>query len=319
VVFRRKLGREQLLAFLARQPACVVAMEACGTAHHWGREVGKLGHAVRLIASVFVRPFVKRQKTDAADAEAIAEAASRPIMRFVAVKREDQQARAMAFRTRDLLVRQRTQAINALCGHLAEFGVVAPQGPAHLGRLAAAVEEPATALPEPVRRLARVHLEAIARLAATIGALEAELRTAARRDPETARVMTMPGVGPVTALAVAAFAPPMQDFRSGRDFAAWLGLVPRQSSTGGKTRLGRVCKAGQRDIRRLLIVGAMAVVRAAVRHGTADRGWGAWLARMLERKPRLLVAVALAAKMARGLWAMLRNGEAWRAPAAAAA
>jgi transposase len=319
VVFRRKLGREQLPRFLARQPACVVAMEACGTAHHWAREAAKLGHEVRLIAPVFVKPFVKRQKNDAADAEAIAEAASRPTMRFVAVKSEDQQARAMAFRTRDLLVRQRTQAINSLRGHLAEFGVVAPQGPAHLGRLAAAVEDPATALPEPVRRLARLHLEAIARLAATIAELEAELRAEARRDPDTARAMSMPGVGPITALAVAAFAPPMERFEQGRDFAAWLGLVPRQHSTGGKARLGRVSKAGQRDLRRLLIVGAMAVVRAAVRHGARGHGWGPWLARMLARKPRLLVAVALAAKMARGLWAMLRKGEIWRAPAAAAA
>jgi transposase len=279
VVFRKKLTRAQLLPFLARQPASVVAMEACGTAHHWGREAAKLGHEVRLIAPIYVKPYVKRQKNDAADAEAIAEAASRPTMRFVAVKSEASQARAMLFRTRDLLVRQRTQTINALRGNLAAFGLVAPTGPAHLKTLQTAVENPEAALPEAVRALARLYLEQIAALEAKLDALDKQLRAAAAGDVTARRLMTMPGVGPVTALAVAVFAPPIEHFQSGRDFAAWLGLVPRQHSTGGRERLGKVSKMGQRDIRRLLITGAMAVVRWAVRKGAPEG--------------RLLVAIAL--------------------------
>jgi transposase len=313
VVFRKKLTRAQLLPFLARQPACMVAMEACGTAHHWGREAAKLGHEVRLMAPMYVKPYVKRQKNDAADAEAIAEAASRPTMRFVALRSEASQARAMLFRTRELLVRQRTQAINALRGNLAEFGVVAAQGPAHLKTLQAAVENP-EALPGAVRGLAKLYLEQIAALSVKIAELEKQLRAAAAEDATARRLQTMPGVGPVTAMAVAVFAPPMQHFRNGRDFAAWLGLVPQQHSTGGKERLGKVSKMGQRDIRRLLITGAMAVVRAAARNGAPE---GSWLARMLAKKDRLLVAIALANRMARAIWAMLTKGEDYRDPAAA--
>jgi transposase len=311
VVFRRKLTRAQVLA---GQPACVVAMEACGTAHHWGREAAKLGHEVRLMAPIYVKPYVKRQKNDAADAEAIAEAASRRTMRFVALRTEASQARAMLFRTRDLLVRQRTQTINALRGNLAEFGVVAAQGPAHLKTLLGAVENPEAALPKAVRGLAKLYLEQIAALSAQIAELEKKLRAAAAEDATARRLQTMPGVGPVTAMAVAVFAPPMEHFRNGRDFAAWLGLVPQQHSTGGKERLGKVSKMGQRDIRRLLITGAMAVVRWAVRKGAPE---GSWLARMLAEKHRLLVAIALANRMARELWAMLTKGEDYRDPAAA--
>src|SRR6056297_764612 len=274
VGFRKKLGRSQVLGFFAKQPRCIVAMEACATAHEWGRAIGELGHEVRLIPPIYVKPFVKRQKNDAADAEAIAEAAGRPTMRFVAVKSEAQQAKAMAFRTRDLLVGQRTQLINALRGHLAEHGLIAPQGPAHVK----------------------------------------VLKREAAREEETARLMTMPGVGPLTAMAVQTFAPPMETFRRGRDFAAWTGLVPVQRSTGGKQILGRTSKMGQRDIRRLLIIGAMSVVRWAVRKGAPE---GSWLARMLARKPRMLVAIALANKMARGIWAMSTRGENFRGPVAA--
>jgi transposase len=313
VVFRKKLARAQLLPFLASQPACIVAMEACGTAHHWGREAEKLGHEVRLMAPMYVKPYVKRQKNDAADAEAIVEAATRPTMRFVALRSEASQAGAMVFRTRDLLVRQRTQTINALRGNLAEFGLVAAQGPAHLKTLQGAVENPA-ALPEAVRGLAKLYLEQIAALSAQIAELEKQLRAAAAEDATACRLQTMPGVGPVTAMAVAVFAPPMEHFRNGRDFAAWLGLVPQQHSTGGKERLGKVSKMGQRDIRRLLITGAMAVVRWATRKGAPE---GSWLARMLAKKDRLLVAIALANRMARGLWAMLTKGEDYRDPAAA--
>ena len=289
VAFRKKLSRGKLLDFLASQPRCVVAMEACASAHYWGREVGKLGHDVRLIPPIYVKPYVKRHKNDIADAEGICEAAQRPTMRFVAVKTEEQQARAMLFHTRDLLVRQRTQTINALRGHLAEFGVVAPQGPAHVGRLAAALEDPGSTLPAPVRELGGLLLDRIAELDAKISGLEKEIRTCARQDEETARLMTIPGIGPISAMAVQAFAPPMESFRRGRDFAAWLGLVPRQHTTGGKPRLGKISKMGQRDLRRLLISGAMAVVSWAVRRG---RMTDPWLARMLARKPRkLLIAL----------------------------
>jgi transposase len=316
VVFRKKLSRSQLLVFLAAQPRCTVAMEACATAHGWGREIGKLGHEVRLIPPIYVKPFVKRQKNDAADAEAIAEAASRPTMRFVAVKSEDQQARSMIFRTRDLLVRQRTQLINALRGHLAEHGVVAPQGTAHVKRLADVIGDETAVLPATVREIGRLYLEQIGLLTGRIEELEKKLRTEAGQAEATRRLQTMPGVGPITAVAIESFAPPMETFRRGRDFAAWVGLVPRQNSTGGKQRLGRTAKMGQRDIRRLLIIGAMAVVNSAARHGAPE---GSWLERMLAKKPKMLVAIALANKMARGVWAMMTKQEDYRYPAAVAA
>ena len=316
VVFRRKLSRGQLLKFLEGQPPCVVAMEACASAHHWGRVIGDLGHKVRLIPPAYVKPFVKRQKNDMADAEAIAEAASRPTMRFMAVRSEAQQAAAMACRTRDLLVRQRTQTINALRAHLAEHGIVAPTGPAHVGRLAAVAEGEDGALPEPVRALARLLLDQIGGLSDKIAGLDLELRRRSSADETVRRLTTIPGVGPIAAAAVTTFATPMETFRKGRDFAAWVGLTPRQHSSGGKERLGRTSKMGQKDIRRLLIVGAVAVVRWAARNGAAE---GSWLARMLERKPKMLVAVALANRMARTAWAMLRKGEDYTDPAVMAA
>lgn len=315
VAFRKKVSREKLLAFIDGQPRCIVAMEACATAHDWGRAIAGLGHQVRLLPPIYVKPFVKRQKNDAADAEAITEAAARPTMRFVPLKSADQQARGMIFRTRDLLVRQRTQLINALRGHLAEHGIVAAQGPAHIGRLATVVEDGGDRLPVLVRDLARMYLEHIAAYDTRIADLDKKLRTSAGEGEATKRLQTMPGVGPVTAMAIDAFAPPAETFRRGRDFAAWLGLVPRQHSTGGKAKLGKTSKMGQRDIRRLLVIGAMAVVRAATRQGAAP---SAWLAQMLARKPRMLVAIALANKMARGLWAMMVKQEVYKDPAAVA-
>ena len=312
VSFRQKLSRRKLLDFLASQPICVVAMEACASAHYWGREIAELGHDVKLIAPIYVKPFVKRQKNDTTDAEAISEAAQRPTMSFVAVKTAQQQAREMLFRTRDLLVRQRTQTINALRGHLAEFGIVAPQGAAHVTRLAQALEDPG--LPDQVRTLGTLLFDRIEALDAEIAGLEKEVGKAARRDDDAARLMTIPGIGPVTAMALQAFAPPLESFRRGRDFAAWLGLVPRQHTTGGKPRLGRISKRGQRDLRRLLITGAMAVVRHADRRGSTP---DPWLARMLARKPRMLVAVALANRMARIAWAVMTTKQSYRVPAAA--
>lgn len=315
VVFRKKLSRSQFLAFLSRQPACLVAMEACATSHYWGREIMKLGHTVRLIPPIYVKPFVKRHKNDAADAEAIAEAASRPTMRFVAVKSEQQQARAMIFRARDLLVRQRTQLINALRGHLAEFGIVVAKGPVHLEKLNDAIDELETGLPPMVREIGRTYLDQIAVYTEEIADLEKKLRAEAAGGEVTKRLQTMPGIGPVTALAIEAFAPPMESFRRGRDFSAWLGLVPLQKSTGGKQILGKTSKMGQRDIRRLLIIGAMAVVRWTARRGAPK---GSWLAGMIGRKPRLVVAIALANKMARAVWAMLTKKENYWNPVAAA-
>ena len=315
--FRKRVSRGQLLSLLAEQPGAVVAMEACATAHWWGRAIELLGNEVRLVPPVYVKPFVRRQKNDAADAEAIAEAASRPSMRFVAVKTEEQQAQAMLFRTRDLLVRQRTQLVNALRGHLAEHGVVAPQGLVNVKRLAAAIDGSTDdTLPSLVRELGQRYLDVITRLDGEIAELEKRLRRLTRDNEASARLQTMPGIGHVTAAAIEAFAPPMATFKRGRDFAAWLGLVPRQHSTGGKARLGRTSKMGQRDIRRLLIIGAMTVVRWAVRKGAAE---GSWLARMMAKKPRLVVAIALANKMARSVWAMLSKDEEYRGSALVAA
>jgi len=267
VVFRRQLRRSQVLWFLRSQPRCVVAMEACATAHHWAREIGALGHEVKLIAPAYVKPYVKRQKTDAADAEAIAEAASRPTMRFVAVKTEAQQALAMTFRTRDLLVRQRTQTINGLRGHLAEYGIVVPAGLAHVGRLEGILDEERPRLPAAVVELARLLLRRVTELNDQIRALETTLRERAAEAEATKRLTRIPGVGPVTAAALLTFAPPAATFTKGRDFAAWTGLTPRQRSSGGKERLGATSKMGQRDIRRLLIIGAIAVVRWAAPNG----------------------------------------------------
>ena len=314
-LFSRKLTRSKLLGFFASQPRCLVAMEACGGSHHWGRELQRLGHEVRLIPPIYVKAFVKRQKNDARDAEAICEAAQRPGMRFVAVKEEAQQASAAVFRVRDLLGRQRTQLINALRGLVAEHGWVAPQGRWRLAQLMADIEDPACALPKPAQSVFAVMIASIRSLDRDIDDLDREIASRAKEDEDARRLVTIPSVGPVTATAVLALAPPAQSFRSGRDFAAWMGLTPRQRSTGGKERLGSITKAGERTLRRLLILGAAAVVRQASKRGLAD---GSWLARMLARKPRMLVMVALANKTARIIWALLAKGGVYKAPAVAA-
>jgi transposase len=314
VVFRKKLSRAQLVRFMADLPQCIVAMEACATAHHWGREMIRLGHEVRLIPPVYVKPFVKRQKNDASDAEAIAEAALRPTMRTVSVKTPDQQSRAMLFRTRELLVGQRTQMINALRGHLAEHGLVVAKGVGNVRRLSEIVADADGFLPELVREMSALYLDRIEQTSHQITALERRIAAEARQSDVARRLGTMPGIGPICAMAVETFAPAMETFRRGRDFSAWLGLVPRQHSSGGRQKLGRTSKMGQRDIRRLLILGAMSVVTWRGRGGGRP---GSWLARMLEKKPRLLVAIALANKMARMIWAMMTHGEDYRDPAGA--
>lgn len=311
VLFRKRLSRPQFVRFMNTLPRCIIAMEACGTAHHWGRELAQLGHDVRLIPPIYVKPFVKRQKNDAADAEAVAEAALRPTMRTVPVKTSEQQARAMLFRTRELLVGQRTQLVNALRAHLAEHGVTSAKGMGNVERLAALARDEAVPLPELVREMSEIYLGQIARVSEAIGALQRRIAIAARESPVVRRLQKMPGVGPICAMAVETFAPPMEGFQRGRDFAAWLGLVPRQHSSGGQQRLGRTSKMGQRDIRRLLILGAMAVVRWRSRGGGRP---GSWLAGMLARKPKMLVAIALANKMARMIWAILVRHEEYRDP-----
>jgi transposase len=315
-VVRRKISRAKVLEFFASLPRCVVALEACGSAHHWAREIAKLGHEVKLIAPAYVKPFVKRQKNDAADAEAICEAAQRPNMRFVAVKSEEQQASAMVFRARDLLVRQRTQLINAVRGHMAEYGWVAPRGPSHRAALADLIADDGACLPEAARSALGLMLASLASLDGQIAELDQEIARRAREDEVARRLMTIPGIGPITATAIVALAPPAESFARGRDFAAWLGLTPRQHSTGGKQRLGKISKMGERTLRRLLIIGSSAVVLHASRRGAPK---GSWLEQMLARKPRMLVTVALANKMARIVWALLTRHEDYKAPAAATA
>ena len=266
VKFRRKLTREQFRAFMAAQAPAVVVFEACGGASYWAREMAVLGHEVRLIAPQYVRPFVKRQKNDAADAEAIVVAAQRPEMRFVTPKTADQQARAVLFRSRERLVRQRTELVNALRATLYEYGHTIPQGIAHIKQIEAILDAPHSELPALVRHECRDLLAQIAEQTARIDERARKIKTLAAETDAARRLQTMPGVGPMTALAVEAFAPEMAQFRRGRDFAAWLGLVPRQHSSGGKERLGRVSKAGQADIRRLLIIGAAAVIDAAAQN-----------------------------------------------------
>jgi len=323
-VFSRALPRSRVLSFLDKLTPCLVALEACASAHYWGREIEKLGHDVRLIAPQYVKPYVKRQKNDATDAAAIAEAASRPTMRFVAVKSADQQGQGMVLKTRDLLTGQRTQTINALRGHLAEYGVIAPKGPVHLLKLEVALDDPKHNLPDIVIALCRQFFSHIRALSEQIESLTRQVKALARTDDVARRLTTIPplgharmpcraaGIGPISAVALATLAPPGSTFTKGRDFSAWAGLTPRQHSTGGKVRLGRTSKMGQRDIRRLLIIGAMSVIQAAERRGGAPDG--SWLAKMLARKPKMLVAVALANKMARTAWALMTKGEVYRVP-----
>lgn len=314
-LFSRRVSRAKLLSFFASQPRCTVAMEACGGSHHWARELAEMGHQVRLIAPAYVKPFVKRQKNDAADAEAICEAAQRPNMRFVAIKSEEQQASAAVFRARDLLVRQRTQTINALRGLLAEYGWIAPKGLFHVSGMMARIEDPACDLPPSARSVFLVMIDTIREQDRRVRELDREIARRAREDADARRLMTIPGIGPITATAILALAPPAETFRKGRDFAAWLGLTPLQRSTGGKQKLGEISKMGERTLRRLLIIGSSAVVLHASKRGAPD---GSWLEQMMARKPRMLVTVALANKTARIVWAVLTRGEVYKAPVAAA-
>ena len=311
VLVRRPLRRAEVLPFFARLAPCLVGMEACATAHHWGRELTKLGHTVKLMPPAYVKPYVKRGKTDAADAEAIAEAVQRPTMRFVAVKTRDQQAVLMLHKVRDLLVRQRTMLVNALRGHLAEFGIVAAQGAAGVTSAVAQFRTEQADLPELARSAIRRLVGQIEAVAQEVKRAEAEIVAWCRNDAASRRLLTIPGIGPITASAIAAAVPDPSLFRSGRQFAAWLGLTPRPHSSGGKERLGRISKQGDGLIRRLLVVGATAVIRVA----RQDNPGRAWAKRLLERKPARVVSVALANKTARIAWAVMMRGDVYRAPA----
>ncbi|MFC3313759.1 IS110 family transposase [Falsigemmobacter intermedius] len=306
VVLRRQLRRAQMLVFFSRLPPCLIGMEACGGAHHWARELSKLGHEVRLIPPSYVKPFVRRGKTDSADAEAICTAVVQPSMRFVPVKTPEQQAVLMQHRVRDFLVRQQTQLANAIRAHLGEFGIVVAKGVHHIGKLLG--EAAGAALPEPVITsldlLARQFMDTQAR----IDEVTRQIREAAERNEQARLLQTMPGIGPITASAIVAHIADTSAFRTSRDLSAWLGLTPKPHSSGGKHRVGSISKMGNRYLRRLLYLGAMGVISARRKAGEQND----WLGRILATKPAKVAAVALANRMARTIWAMLRTGEVWR-------
>jgi transposase len=317
VQLKRKLRRSELIAFFEKQQPCTVAMEACGAAHHWARVLSGLGHEVKLIAPEAVRPFVKRgKKNDAADAAAICAAASRPDAKFVAAKGLEQQSVLALHSARTLLVKQQTMLANALRGLAAEFGLIAPKGMNKLEDLNALVEAD-EAFPEQVRQVFTGLLGHCRATADRVAALEAEIVAHARQDDTARRLATIPGIGPITASLVAAtVGDGIVAFKSARHFAAWLGLVPRQHSTGGRIRLGRITKTGSREIRRLLVLGATSMVYRAAQWNSVA---GAWTRGILERRPVRLATVALANKMARIAWALMTRKEVYQAKGRGAA
>jgi transposase len=311
VVLQKKLRRGAVLAFLGKLRPCLIGMEACPASHFWARSIAALGHEVRLIPPAYVKPYVKRQKNDAADAEAICEAVTRPNMRFVPVKTEEQQSVLVLHRSRDLLMRQRTMILNAIRAQLAEFGIITAQGPRRVAELVRRLSDPDDLGLPALARSALLALGAqLFRLAAEIGNIERQLMAWHRQNVASQRLETIPGIGIITATALAASVPDPSVFGSGRQFAAWLGLVPRQNSSGGKDRLGHVSKMGNGYLRRLLVVGATSVTRRAA---TINTQTGAWVRSLLERKPARLVTVAIANKTARTAWALLAREESYRA------
>ncbi len=311
VVVRKRLRRGEVLRFFAALSPCLVGMEACAGAHYWARELAALDHAVRLIPPRYVKPYVKRGKNDAADAAAICEAVGRPSMRFVPVKTDEQQAVLMLHGVRDLLVRQRTMLANAIRAHLAEFGIVAARGRVSLDRLIAEIEGGGHAgVPDLARTALRALIEQLRAAEGRIADIEREILAWHRASPDSRRVATIPGIGFLGASALVAKVPDPAQFRSGRDLSAWIGVVARQTSSGGKQRLGGISKQGDRYLRRLLVLGATAVLR----HRSAREALGgAWLDGLLARRPGRVVTVALANKMARIAWALLMHGETFRA------
>lgn len=306
-VLRREIRRAQVEPFFAKLAPTELAFEACAGSHHWGRVLGGMGHRVRLIPPQYVKPFVKRSKNDRNDAEAISEAASRPTMRTVPVKSAAEQAVAMIVKRRELMVNQRTQAINALRGHAAEFGVVASKGCANInGLLAALLAE--KAIPEIAKAMFERMNQHVIDLDVKIDTLDKQLLEQHKVSPVSRLLAAIPGVGPITAITMTLTVNPA-NFETGRHFAAWLGLTPREHSTGGKHRMGKISKAGNERLRQLLVVGAMAVIRYAK---PGSKSATDWLLKLLERRPRKVAAIALANKMARIIWAMMGRGEAYR-------
>jgi transposase len=309
VLVRRKLRREDVEAFFRRLPACLVGMEACPGAHHWGRLFLSMGHEVRLMPAQYVRPYVKTNKNDAADAEAICEAMTRPTMRFVPVKSAEQQQVLMVHRIREMLIRQRTQVINAIRGHLAEFGIVGPERAHKIGLLTTIIEDDDdTRLPPLMRHALRYLVVQLRETQAKLVEIDADLARVAHSVDACRRLMTIPGVGVITATALVSATRDPADFKSGRHFAAWLGLVPRQHSTGGVDKLGGISKRGDGYLRRLLVHGGRSVMRWRGKRWT-------WLARLRERRPANVAVVALANKTARIVWALLRYGGTYGSPA----
>lgn len=306
-VLRKRLPRNRLLAFFEGLPRCLVGMETCSGSHHWAREFAKQGHEVRVMPAKYVKPYVKTNKTDARDAAAICEAVSRPDMRFVPVKSTEQQAVVVIHRTREILGRQRVMLINALRTHCAEFGIVAPQGARHVGELLARLTDPDDArIPDLVKQALRVLVEQLEACGARLSAIEAQLMAWHQSDADSQRLATIPGVGPITATALAANLGAGTQFRSGRDMAAWLGLVPRQHSSGDKVWLGAISKRGNSYLRRLLIHGARSVLRW---QAPESRPGTPWVKKLIKMKHANVVATAMANKNARIAWSVLTRKE----------
>ena len=304
----RKLKRSKVLEFFGRIEPCQVGMEACGSAHYWARQLTAMGHQVVLIPPAYIKPYVKRGKNDALDAAAICEAMSRPGMRFVPVKSPDQQAVLMLHKTREMLVKQRTMSVNALRGHLAEFGLVVARGIGRVDELLALAQADAS-LPQLARTIVANLAQHLEGFDQSIEAIEHEIDTAHRQNPTSRLLDEIPGIGTLIASVITASIPDPRVFKSGRDFAAWLGLTPRQETTGGKVKLGAITKQGNRYIRKMLVVGATSVLRVA---GKRTGALADWINALRTRKPERLVAVALANKLARICWAIMTTGETFR-------
>ena len=317
VIIRRQLKRRQVLAFFQKLPPCLVGIEACATSHHWSRELKAIGHTVRLMPPAYVKPYVKRQKNDAADAEAICEAVTRANMRFVETKTREQQTCLMLHRTRHLFIKQQTGVINSIRANLAEFGIVARVGRNGVDELLRVVADPDDArLPEVARACVAALGMQLRMLKAQILEFDRRIMAWHRSNETSKRLDQIPGVGPTLATALVASVPDPKAFRSGRHFSAWIGLVPKQHSSGGKDRLGSISKQGDRYLRGLFTAGALAVIRYAKIYGTGHRPW---LTALLARRPTKVAAIALANKLARMAWAMMARGERYKEPAALAA